>query len=222
MTVEGERLEQYQGLHAAALQAIGSGDYTAGEQQARAAFAIAKEEEDPVKMANALGPAARALWLRDQYIAASCLLSIAHEVTADGPIDEHAAIATLTGRLATWRIVRTMPVAAHAAALRETALPYFERAAVDLAGHGHLYYRYANSSHGSIVAALADMRWIRDKLIAEGRQVAHQVSPLPYDQRTPAEISPTGLKQLWFAEHCLPRGGRTPVFASVARRWMVG
>lgn len=159
---------------------------------------IAREAGDEHKRLDALNPAAHALWLLGYYDIALDTLTGAEQLAERlFLIDERAIAISNMGRLATYKTLKLVPVADQPEALRQEAVPRFQKAREMLAGNAHFYYRYANAQYGAPTAALASERREALKLLRDGLSVAFRRSPEPYnyDPRT-YKISPRGLGQM--------------------------
>lgn len=215
----GNISDRFEELHADGMNAKSQGNHADALVYFERADYLAQEHEDERKRLDALNPAARALWTLGNYREAHQRLMLARQIASKLElIDEEAIARSNLGRLAAIQVVNNYPLSLHPKYLTKTALLEFKNAYNLLENHPHLYYRYANATHGSVASALAGNRDFTRQLIAEGLAVAHQISPEPYDQRPPAEISPKGLKQLRAARYLIAMGSWTPVLAAKARR----
>jgi hypothetical protein len=239
---------RFQDLHASGMAAKNAGEHGVAFYYFQSADDLARQTGDENLRLNALNPMARALWSMDACEEAQETLDEAQDIAERlGLVDERAIAISNMGRMAARKTVRrvpvrqrlgafkdrtlgrtaifetgkTVPVRRQAAELRRVATPRFEEAYELLRGHDHLYFRYANATHGSIVAALAGERALAETLIDEGQTVSNEVSPEPYDMLTPAQISPDGLKLLKAARYLIPLGNRTPGLAFYARRRLI-
>ena len=217
MLSEEARL-QFEILNEQGQSAKNRADHEAALVQFASMDALALEYNDPSKRIHALTPAARALWSMKRYDEATGRLETAASLAEElGLQDERAITISNMGRIAAVKTVDTVPLALQAASLRELAVPKFRQAYELLRNHPHLYYRYANAQHGSVVAALAGDRKLAAQLVLEGFAVAFRTSPEPYDQRPTYQISPDGRKQMLAAIALIPLGQHTPKFADMAR-----
>jgi tetratricopeptide (TPR) repeat protein len=213
---------QFEQHHAAGMAAKDRGSYVRALQHFENADLLAREHEDEHKRLDALNPIARAYWSLEYYDLAESTLNNAADIAQRLElVDEQAITISNIGRLLAVKTVKTIPVKDQPEELLNQAVYRFGQAYEMLRDHPHLYFRYANASHGSVVSALAGARSLARELISEGLSVAHKVSPEPYDQRTPAEISPGGLKQLKAARFLIPLGNSTPILAAKARQELV-
>jgi tetratricopeptide (TPR) repeat protein len=219
--LSGESLEQFETLHVRGQAANKAGDYATGLAFFNAMDQLAQEHDDPLKRMHALNPGARALWSMGEYDQAYERLTTAEAIGTELNLVDEAAIARSNiGRLAASRIVKTISVPQQAEALRDEAVPSFAQAYEALKGHPHLYYRYANAQHGSVVAALADERLTCFRLIGEGLLVAPRKSP-PYDEARAYKINRAGLIQIASSILLSPLGSHTPILTGVARNKLI-
>lgn len=208
----------FEELHARGMQAKNTGDHNEALRYFQLADNLASRTGDKRKRLDALNPAARALWSLGHYEEATDKLEKALHIATQLELKDEQGIAVSNlGRLAAVKIVKTVPVEEQAGALSAKAIPIFFDAYTLLENHPHLYFRYANATHGSVVAALGGEKQIARTLINDGLRVSRLSSPEPYDQKTPAEISPNGLKQLRAARFLLLMGNQTPILAKKAR-----
>jgi tetratricopeptide (TPR) repeat protein len=213
---------QFEELHAAGMAAKDKGQHEEALGLFLYADDVADSAGDNRKRLDALNPVARALWNLERYEeAAERLVEAASIAKQLELIDEEAIAISNVGRLIAAKTIRTIPVDEQPGALREASVPLFMKSYDMLRDHPHLYYRYANASHGGVTAALAGERKFAWQLSEEGLGVAHRVSPEPYDQKTPAEINPMGLKQLKAAKYLVILGNRTPILAAKTRQSLV-
>lgn len=218
----GEFSEQFEQLHAAGMAAKDADNHELALATFTQADALAADHDDPLKRMHALNPAARALWSMGRYDEASDTLHTAEGLAADLDLsDERGIIVSNLGRIAAVKTVQTVPVAQQAATLRTEAVPQFREALGILDGNPHLYYRYANAHHGSVIAALAGERKLSARLVIEGLSVAFRRSAEPYDQVRTYKVNWKGLVQLAAATALIPFGNRTPVAAGLARSKLV-
>jgi len=221
----GEFREQFEEFHTAGTAAKDADNHTLALEMFKPAIALAQEHDDPAKSLDAMQPAARALWSLGRYDEASEQLETAAGIARNLELtDEQGVIISNMGRIAAVKTIRTIPPAAQKETLRTAAVPKFSEAYDTLKDNPHLYYRYANAQHGSVVAALAGERWLATKLIAEGLRVAFQVSAEPYDQQRTYNISNgtrRGRYQMLAAVALIPFGSHTPFLAKVARSKLV-
>ena len=222
MALIGESLAQYETLHAGGMAAKEVADHETALAAFTQADGLARENDDPLKRLHALNPAARALWSMDRYDEATDKLEVASDIAEELDIpDERAIIVSNIGRIAAVKTIDTVEVSRQAATLRAESVPKFRDAHQALKGHPHLYYRYANAHHGSVISALAGERRLAAQLITEGFRVAFRRSEQPYDQVRTYEITKKGLVQLVAATALIPFGNRTPVAARLARSRLV-
>jgi tetratricopeptide (TPR) repeat protein len=214
--------QQFEDLHARGIAAKDAGEHEKAQSLFYGADIIARHAGDTRKRLDTLNPMARASWSLGRYDEASKLLEAARSIAVElDLIDEEAIAISNLGRVAAIKTVKILPVGAQAEALRDSSVPLFHQAFEMLLEHPHLYYRYANASHGSVVSALAGERKFAWQLTGEGLAVAHQISPEPYDRKTPAEISPGGLRQLKAARYLIALGNHTPLLAAKARSELI-
>ena len=219
----GEFREQYNALHGSGMAAKDAGEHETALDAFVQADTLAGEHDDSLKRMHALNPAARALWSMERFDEAAAKLDTAASIAAElGLSDEQGITVSNIGRIAAVKTIHTVPVAQQPRVLKDEAVPKFREAFDTLRNHPHLYYRYANAQHGSVVSALAGERRMAGRLIAEGFRVAFRRSPEPYDQVRTYEISRKGFVQLLAATALVPFGNRTPVAAGIARRKLVG
>ncbi len=220
----GEYRERFEELHLDGMVAKDGGDHVSAMALFDRAADLAYEHDDPLKRMHALTPGARARWTLGGYDEATERLEIAADIAAelDLPDEEGITISNI-GRIAAVKTVHTVPAADQATALRATAVPEFREAYRMLKGHPHLYYRYANAQHGSVVTALAGERRLAARLVAEGLGVAFRKSAEPYDQVRTYAINQNrgGLAQLVAATVLIPFGNKTPLVAGLARRKLI-
>jgi hypothetical protein len=216
--LDGEARQQFEELHAAGMTAKDDDDHAGALMNFEQADELALANDDNRKRLDALQPGARALWSLGRFNEAGQKLETAAKIAQDLElIDEQAIIISNIGRLATVKTIRTIPIKQQAAVLKAEAVPKFDVASSLLKSHPHLYYRYANAQHGSVVAALANERIVAARLIKEGLSVAFRKSPEPYDQQRTYEINRDGLKEFLAATALLLFGDRTPVIAKRIR-----
>lgn len=212
---------QFEELHAVGMAAKTANNHQEALQYFLYADEVAATAGDSRKRLDALNPAARALWTMGQYDFASKKLFEARDIAKELElIDEEGIIYSNLGRIAAVRTIKNVSVSTQPQVLRRQSVPYFKEAYRRLYNHPHLYFRYANATHGSIVSALASDRQFTRRLIQEGITVSDQIS-LPYDEKTPAEINPNGKKQLKMARFLLALGNRTPILAAKARNELI-
>lgn len=220
--IDRERFEEFNTIGQAAKDA---GDHERALEVFEEADRLAVEHNDNFKRMHALAPVARALWSMDRYDEAATKLKTAAEIAEELDLpDEQGITLSNIGRIAAVKTVRTVPVERQAQALRTEAVPKFREAYEKLKGHPHLYYRYANAQHGSVVSAMAGDRRLAVKLLVEGSRVAFRKSEEPYDQKITYNISKStrrGLGQLAAAAVLIPFGGRTPFLADRTRKRLV-
>ncbi len=218
----GQALARFEELNTAGQAANKAGSFDEGLGCFTEMEQIAVEAGDDLKRMHALNPAARSLWSMGEYQQAQTKLTAAEEIGTElGLVDEAAIARSNIGRVAATSIVKSVPPKQQPQRLRQEAVPAFRCAYQALKGHGHLYYRYANAQHGSVVSALAGDRRLAVSLAIEGVRVAFRRSPEPYDQVQTYEINRLGLAQLAGALLLTPLGARTPIIASLAKRKLV-
>lgn len=217
----GEALKQFEAWNDQGQAANKAGQFREGFAIFCEMDKLARLHNDPLKRIHSLTPAAKSLWSIKEYAIAQCWLKDAQEIATEikRPDEIHMTNSNL-GRLAAVRIVNTVSLPDQAEALSDEAVPLFMQAYQGLIGDPHLYYRYANAQHGSVVAALAGQKRAALKLAAEGAAVAPWDSP-PYNEQRTYQINPRGLAQLGAAVLLAPLGPKTPVLADVARQNMV-
>jgi tetratricopeptide (TPR) repeat protein len=220
--LEGESREQFEQLNTAGQLAKQAGDHESALAIFEKADQLAIAHDDNLKRMHALTPAARALWSLDRYDEATAKLEAASEIAAELDLtDEKGITISNIGRIAAVKTVHTIPIGRQKTVLRAEAVPRFREAYKTLKGHAHLYYRYANAQHGSVISAMAGERRLTGRLIAEGVRVAFRRSEEPYDQKRTYEINPRGLVQLLAATALIPLGSRTPLLARYARNRLI-
>jgi len=221
----GQDLSQFEKLHADGMAAKDADNHRGALELFETATEIALTHDDQQKGLDAMQPAARSLWSLGRYEAATDKLETASRVAEELELrDEQGVIISNMGRIASVRTVRTIPVAEQRKVLRAEATPRFREAYSILKNHPHLYYRYANAQHGSVISALAGERRLTTRLIAEGLCVALRASDEPYDQELTYKISSgtkRGVVQMLAATVLIPLGGRTPFLAKFARNKLV-
>jgi len=218
----GEFREQFEELHTAGMAAKDADNHELALATFNQADDLAAEHDDPLKRMHVLNPAARALWSMGRYDEASDKLRTAEGMANELDLtDERGIIISNLGRIAAVKTVQTVPVVQQAAALQTGAVPQFREALGILDGHPHLYYRYANAHHGSVIAALAGERRLSARLVVEGLSIAFRRSAQPYDQVPTYRVNWKGLVQLAAATALIPFGNRTPVAAGLARSKLV-
>lgn len=218
----GEFREQFEQLHAAGQSAKEAGDHAEALVVFEEADQLAIKHNDNLKRMHALTPAARALWSMGRYDEASAKLEIASDIARElDLLDERGVTISNIGRIAAVKTVHTVPVEQQSETLAVEAVPKFKEAYNILKGHPHLYYRYANAQHGSVVSAVAGERRLAGKLVAEGARVAFKRSEEPYDQKLTYQINKRGLLQLVTAAALIPFANRTPLLAKVVRSKLI-
>jgi len=214
--------ECFEQLHSDGLAASKAGNHEQALDSFERAGRVANAYEDRHKLIHAMTPAARALWSMGRYDEATEKLE--HCATLAERLrlrDEQGITISNLGRIAAHRILHTEGVENTEAALRGEAVPRFAEAYEILKGHPHLYYRYANAQHGSIISAYAGERSLAATLIAEGLRVAPRVSAEPYDRVRTYTINRGGIVQMLTAALLLPAGGRTPVIANMSKARLI-
>jgi tetratricopeptide (TPR) repeat protein len=171
---------------------------------------IARHHNDRRRRLDVLNPMAQILWSSGEFDKAKQKLALAAKISGElGLRDELAIAFSNHGRLVAVKIIKQMPVSKQAKALRQDALPYFMKAHNLLQDHDHLYFRYANAKHGSMVAALAQEYKKASLLVAEGMGVAFKKSR-KYDKEVTFTISPSGLEYLATATQLIKLGTKNP------------
>jgi len=220
----GEHLAEFERLNAEGMAAKDAASHEAALAAFTQADNLAQAHDDPLKRLHALNPAGRALWSMGHYDEATAKLETASDIAAElEKPDEQGIIVSNLGRIAAVKTINTVPVPRQAAVLRVESTPKFRDAYQILDGNPHLYYRYANAQHGSVVAALAGERRLAARLISDGLRTAFRRSD-PYDHARTYDISSStrrGLGQLIAATALIPFGNRTPVAARLARSRLV-
>jgi len=220
--LQGESREQFDKLHATGMALKDANKHDQALAVFERADQLAIDNNDEPKRLDALQPAARALWSMGQFDDAIDKLNTASEIAANLDLtDEQGIIVSNLGRLATNKIVSNTPVQEQAAALKTQAMPKFAEAYHILMDHPHLYYRYANAQHGSVVSALANERRTAVLLVVDGIRVAYRKSEAPYDQRPTYELNRRGLIQFAAATALIPLGSRTPLLAKWSRHRLI-
>jgi tetratricopeptide (TPR) repeat protein len=182
--------QEFQKLHASGMKAIQNGRYHAALELFTEVDTLASHSNnDRRKRLDALNPMACSLWSLGRYEKGKQKLAQASKIASElGLRDELAIAYSNLGRLEAVRIVNTAPVSKQPKMLRKDALPYFIKAQKMLDGHDHLYYRYANAKHGSLVAALAQDYKKAALLTTEGLGIAFKKSR-KYDKEATYKLS---------------------------------
>ncbi|HJQ09357.1 MAG TPA: tetratricopeptide repeat protein [Candidatus Saccharimonadales bacterium] len=220
--LSGDFRERFEELNTIGQAAKDAGDHERALATFEEAHRLATEHDDNLKCMHAITPAARALWSMGRYDDASVKLETASDIARELDLtDELGITISNIGRLATIKTVHTVPVEQQREILRAEAAPKFSEAYNILKDHPHLYYRYANAQHGSVVSAMAGERRLACKLVTEGFRVAFRRSEEPYDQRRTYQINKRGLLQLAAATALIPFADRTPFFAKAVRNKLI-
>ncbi len=215
-------LSDYERLNALGQQAKGIGDHEQALDLFNKAELLARTNNDPLKTIHALTPAARALWSLGLYDDATSKLRVAYEIAQrEQYIDEQGITISNLGRIAAVEVVATVPINEQKTALKARAVPNFRQARSMLEHNPHLYYRYANAQHGSVIAALAGDRRLAAQLVFEGMRVAFRSSEEPYDTLPTYKINKLGLLQMVAATLLIPLAEHTPLLAKMSRRKLI-
>jgi tetratricopeptide (TPR) repeat protein len=220
--LEGKHREQFERLSTTGQAAKNAGEHELALKSFEEADRLAIDYHDSLKRMHTLTPAARALWSLQRFTEASKKLEAASRVASElGLSDERAITISNIGRIASTEIISTILDARQTVALKAKAVPRFQEAYELLKGDPHLYYRYANAQHGSVVAAIVGDRRLASRLIVEGARVAFRRSEQPYDQKHTYKVNPRGLVQLLSATALIPFGKKTPLLSRYAREKLI-
>jgi len=172
---------QYDALQAAGMAAKDAGDHEQALRSFEMADELAAYHGDDLRRLRAINPRARALWSLERYDEAIEQLETANDLATELNIqDERGIIISNMGRIAAVKTINHVPVKEQRNTLYYDAVIRFSDAAEVLKDNPHLYYRYANALHGSVVAAIAGNRKVARQLVLEGFRVAFRKSQEPY------------------------------------------
>lgn len=216
--LEGEAKSRFEDLNVAGHAAKDAGDHPNALRIFENAEELAVANGDALGRLHVLNPIARALWSMNRFDDATAQLEVASGIASELDLSDERGIAISNmGRIAAVKTVRTVPVAEQKQTLQTDVVPKFKDAFAILKNHPHLYYRYANAQHGSVLSAMAGERRFTARLLVEGVRVAFRRSESPYDQARTYEVNKRGLVQLAIAAALIPFGDRTPFLAKAAR-----
>jgi tetratricopeptide (TPR) repeat protein len=172
---------------------------------------LARQYNDRQKRLDTLNPLAKLYWQRGNYDKAKQKLTLAARIAGDlGLRDEMAIVLSNHGRLTAAQIIKKTAISKQAKELHKKALPYFMRAYKMLEDHDHLYFRYANAKHASLIAALAQDYAKASQLMIEGYSVAFKKSR-KYDKKITHKINPSGLEYFTATAKLIELGAQNPL-----------
>lgn len=227
MSLENGYLENYDALYSQGMKAAAEGDSNLAACLLGDAAFLAQTHTDHRRASLSLVPKAKAEWSIGDFDTAEQTLSQATEAVSGVPglADEVASVETAKGRARAVKAVAlyATDLTVEKRQLAVTSVPHFQNSRRILSGNDHYYYRYANASHGSVVAAMAGKRVEAGRLLLEGIVAAFRrpAKSTEYDKVRAYKINSKQLVQLGAAALLVPMANKTPVLASLARSRLV-
>jgi hypothetical protein len=202
--------KEFTKLHASGMRALKIGKTEAALKFFEDADTLARHCNDRRKRLEVINPVAHCLWTLGEFDKARKKLALSVKIATELAILDELAIAYSNfGRLESVRVVKELSVTKQAKELNKTSLPYFTKVQKMLVGNDHLYFRYSNAAHGSLVAALAQDYNKSAKLTSEGLNVAFKKST-KYSRETTYKIKPAGLEYFATAAKLIELGAKNP------------